>query len=379
MILNRVLAGTFAALFLFSTFTTISHAKDQAVPEPFRGDTHGSDLFINYDDLSMLWRKTVLVTGRSTRLAAARPIPSPGSRAVKAAKGTTANEGNRLDYTVFSQKENYKRLLQLRRSLEIIPDELPLKYLNKREQLAYWLNLYNVTVISQLATIYPESRVRKAFTNKKNNLWDQKVLKVAGVELSLNDIQFNILIPKYKNPAIIYGLFQGFIGGPNIRNEAFTGKTVYEQLHKNALEFINSNRGTKVRKNGTVDVSHLYNVNRALFPDFDENLRHHLLPYAEGAYKGHIEKAPSFTPRINNWYIADLFNGYTGLASAANTNGAALLMSMQIGDISLETAMIDNNLIPGRFPLHTAAFAKKIQEKLVKNRKGKVVIEEQPN
>ena len=379
MIPSRIFAGAFAVLFLFSTFTITSNANDQTVPEPFRGDTHGSDLSINYDDLSMLWRKTVLVTGRSTRLAAARPVPSPGSRVVKAAKGTTANEGNRLDYTVFSQKENYKRLLQLRRSLEIIPDKLPLKHLNKREQLAYWLNLYNVTVVSQLATIYPESRLRKAFTNKKNNLWDQKVLKVAGIELSLNDIQFNILIPKYKNPAIIYGLFQGFIGSPNIRNEAFTGKNVYEQLHKNAIEFINSNRGTKARKNGTVDVSHLYHINKALFPDFDENLRQHLQPYAEAAYKGHIEKAPSFAPRISNWYIADLFNGYTGLASAANTNGAALLMSMQIGEIGLETAMIDNNLIPGRFPLHTAAFVKKIQAKLAKNREGTVEIEEQPN
>jgi hypothetical protein len=55
----------------------------------------------------------------------------------------------------------------------------------------------------------------------------KKLLTVDGVALSLNDIQFNILKHNYaNNPLIIYGLYQGVIGGPNIRKSAYTGATV---------------------------------------------------------------------------------------------------------------------------------------------------------
>lgn len=349
-------------------------ASESSIPEPFRSHDPNSTLSINYDDLSMLWKKTVLVTGRSNRVSAARAVPAPGSRVVKTAKGRTANEGNRLDFSVFQDKANYQRLIELRKSLEIIPSQLPLRYLNKQEQLAYWLNLYTVTLVGQLSTIYPESRLKSAYRARRNNIWDAKILSVSGVQLSLNDIQFRILIPKFKNPAVIYGLWQGFIGGPNIRNEAYIGKEVWEQLHKNAVEFVNSNRGSKLQYNGKMRVSHIYDVNRALFPNFDADLRRHIRQFADTSYKMHIDQADRFSPTLKNWYIADLFNGHRGLASSANTNGAALFFAMESEVYS--KVMQYERPTSARFPMHTLAFVKKIQEKLVQEREGTVRIEE---
>ena len=74
------------------------------------------------------------------------------------------------------------------------------------------------------------------------------------------------------DPLIIYGLYQGNIGGPNIRRTAYTGKDVYRALKNNATEFINSNRGTYSKDERVFEVSVLYDRNRAYFPDFDADL-----------------------------------------------------------------------------------------------------------
>ncbi len=59
----------------------------------------------------------------------------------------------------------------------------------------------------------------------------KKSLTVAGIPLSLNDIEFTILRQNYDgDPLIIYGLYQGNIGGPNIRKAAYTGTNVYADL-----------------------------------------------------------------------------------------------------------------------------------------------------
>jgi Protein of unknown function, DUF547 len=358
------------------TSTTSMWTERSVVPEPFRGVTPGSSHKINYDDLSYLWKNTVLVTGRSDRVNAGRPVPSPGTRVVRAARGHTANEGNRLDFPTLKQPETFAQLVRIRRSLEAIPGQLPMVYLNKNEQIAYWLNLYNVAIVEQLISVYPESTLKKVFTARTDNLWDEKFLTVSGVPLSLNDIQFRILIPKFKNPAVIYGLFQGFIGGPNIRNEAYTGDRVMEQLKRNGEEFINSNRGTNRQVTGAMRVSQLYRVNGALFPSFNNDLRRHLRQYADPDYRAKIDNAARFNPKITNWHIADLFNGHRGLATSSNTNGAALLGAMGVQDRGLEMMMSEMTVKTGRFPMHTLAFVRTIQERLVKTRKGQIKIEE---
>ena len=111
----------------------------------------------------------------------------------------------------------------------------------------------------------------------------KKLLTVAGMPLSLNDIQFTILKQNYDNdPLIIYGLYQGYIGGPNIRKRAYTGADVYRSLANNAIEFTNSNRGTYSKDEKVFRVSSLYERNRVYFPDFNSDLSKHLLVYLEG-------------------------------------------------------------------------------------------------
>ncbi|MBT8070038.1 MAG: DUF547 domain-containing protein, partial [Gammaproteobacteria bacterium] len=162
----------------------------------------------------------------------------------------------------------------------------------------------------------------------KKSIFDKKLLTVAGIPLSLNDIQFKILRHNYNNdPLVFYGLYQGNIGGPNIRRRAYTGADVYRALKNNAMEFINSNRGTYSKDEKTFRVSSLYDRNRAFFPNFNADLSKHLLVFLEEPERGELQRASKLKADINDWTVTDLGGTNRDLGGAFADNRAALLDS----------------------------------------------------
>jgi hypothetical protein len=310
----------------------MASAATSPVPEPFRDFDASSTYIIKYDDLTAVLKTVVVDMGRSTREKAAPTQSATGTRMKSKIKRSTANEANRFYYETFDDNEATQQLLgAIRDSLAHVPTEVPLKYFSRDEQLAYWLNLYNVTILNEIVNVYPKKNLKKLLVGKKSIL-PKKLLTVDGVALSLNDIQFNILKHNYAdNPLIIYGLYQGIIGGPNIRKSAYTGADVYRALTNNAIEFTNSNRGTDgSSKNPEVfRVSSLYERNKSYFPDFNSDLSAHLMKYLEGNERGQLQAASTLKPDINDWTITSLEGNYRELGASMASNPAALLDSVR--------------------------------------------------
>ncbi len=306
-----------------------TYAAESDVPEPFQGFDDSSKYAISYDDLTALLKIVVVDVGRSTRRVAQEAPDLTGSR-MKSKVKKTANEGNRFYYETFRKDEESQQFLRnIQKDLEALPTEAPLKYFSRDEQLAYWLNLYNVTVLNEIIAVYPKQKLKKLSSGKKS-IFAKKLLTVAGVPLSLNDIQFTILKENYdSNPLIMYGLYQGIIGGPNIRKSAYTGANVYRALENNAYEFVNSNRGTYIRNEKTFRVSSLYDRNRAYFPQFDSDLPKHLLQYLEGQEKAAIQAASKIKPDIDDWDVTDLGGNHQRIGGSLATSRAALLDSVK--------------------------------------------------
>ena len=306
------------------------HAASSGVPEPFQGFNADSKYTIKYDDLTAVLRTVVVDVGRSTREKAAPTQAKTGTRMKVSVKRSTVNEANRFYFETFEDHEDARQyMLNIQKSLEQIPSEAPLKYFSRDEQLAYWLNLYNITVINELIKVYPKRNLKKALTGKKS-IFDKKLLTVAGIPLSLNDIQFKILKQNYNNdPLIIYGLYQGNIGGPNIRRKAYSGSDVYRALKNNAMEFINSNRGTYAKDEKTFRVSSLYDRNRVFFPNFNADLSRHLLVFLEQPERGELQRASKLKADITDWTVTDLGGTNRNLGGAFADNNAALLDSVK--------------------------------------------------
>jgi hypothetical protein len=269
----------------------------------------------------------VVDAGPSSRVFA-EPAPDITGTRMKAKIKKTANEGNRFHYETFLNNEAGRQYLRrIQASLEQLPAETPLENFSRDEQLAYWLNLYNVTVLNEVIAAYPKRDLKKLVKGKRS-IFSKKLLTVAGIPLSLNDIQYTILNQNYdNNPLIIYGLYQGIVGGPNIRPSAYTGDDVYRALENNAYEFINSNRGTFSNDEIIFLVSSLYDRNRAYFPDFDSDLSQHLLKYLDGKERTRLQAASTLKPDINNWTVTDLGVSRHELGGSLAHNNAALLDS----------------------------------------------------
>ncbi len=305
-------------------------AAESSVPEPFRGFDNTSKYSINYDDLTGLLKAVVVDVGRSSREIAEPPKTKTGTRTRAKVKRLTANEGNKFYYETFKDSEESAEYLRgIQENLAQLPSEAPLKYFSRDEQLAYWLNLYNVTLLNQIIAEYPKRDLKKLFRGK-NSILDKKLLTVAGIPLSLNDIQFTILKENYDtSPLVLYGLYQGYVGGPDIRKTAYTGADVYYALENNARDFINSNRGTFSRDERTFRVSSFYDRNRAFFPNFEADLTAHLMMYLEGYERNELQAASSLKPDIDDWTVTDMGGTHREIGGSLADSRAALLDSVK--------------------------------------------------
>ena len=304
-------------------------AAESVVPEPFQGFDENSEFAINYDDLTAVLKTVVVDMGRSTRREAKESADVTGSR-MKTKVKMTANEGNRFYFETFKgEEESVEFLRGIQASLEALPSEAPLEYFSRDEQLAYWLNLYNVTVLNEVIAVYPKSNLKKLVQGKKS-IFSKKLLTVAGVPLSLNDIQFTILKNNYDdNPLIIYGLYQGIIGGPNIRKTAYVGNDVWRALKDNATEFVNSNRGTYAKYAGEFRTSSLYERNSEYFPDFEADLTEHLSTYLQGSMRDKLASAKKIKTNIDDWSVNDLTGNRQRVGGSFATSRAALMDSVK--------------------------------------------------
>ena len=312
----------FSCLLLLLSAPKYLHAEDKAYPQ-FSGYSPKSKLTINFEPVNILLESNVLDMGPSRRINAKLDKPPIGTRLRNVFSSATHNESNRFTYELIKSPKQKSLVNDVKKYLESLPEKNNLNLYSKQEQLAYWLNLYNITLINEIVKRYPIVSLEKILTGP-DSLLDKKLVNIGSLQLSLSDIQYGILDKNYsKEPLIIYGLYQGYIGSPNINKKAFSGKNVYKLLKNNATDFVNSNRGTKIDSLNSLEVSSYYARNADYFPNFSNDLKLHLLQFADKTTQEIINKSDKIEPIINNWAIADLFGSKRVFGGGMSTNSAA--------------------------------------------------------
>jgi len=288
------------------------HASE--LPASFFGETPQARHQLNFELFDEVLKASVLAEGEPSRnTVVPRNNTFEGSR-VKAVENIyTALTANRFHFEAYRKAPQMRQLVsQIRHDLSQFPATTPLNSLPRAEQLAYWLNLYNVTVLDEVIKVYPRKNLQSLMLGDEG-LLEQKILKVAGVDLSLNDIQFEILPRQFPNePLVIYGLYQGFIGSPNITARAYTAENVMALLEKNAFEFINSNRGTLPKGTLGFRVSDFYQRSAAFFPDFQSDLRQHLVKYLRAEDHAELANAETLRANVTDFNVTDIYGTVGG-------------------------------------------------------------------
>ncbi len=263
---------------------------------------------LSFQSIDLLLQHIVTNFGPSDRVSMSSPNVYGMRVMTTGHQGPAALEGNRIAFSRFTKNLKIS-ITNYRKNLEKIGTEMNVDDLSLQQQLAYWYNLHNIAVIEQIALHYPvkyPENIRYGRPPVKFD--DAKTLNIKGIPLSLRDIRTKIVYKLWQNPLAIYGFFHGSVGGPSIQTQAYTEDNVVEMLEDNAIEFVNSLRG--VRKFGNkVYVSRFYREAEVLFPDWQKDLKTHLLNYAEPMVQGELDNYYALVVKEKFKRVADLIGG----------------------------------------------------------------------
>jgi hypothetical protein len=177
--------------------------------------------------------------------------------------------------------------------------------LNRNEQKAFWINLYNALTVKVILEHYPVESIRDIDISPglfSDGPWGKKLVSVEGEEISLDDIEHRILRPIWKDPRVHYGVNCASIGCPNLQAEAFTAENTDELLDKGAREFVNSLRGVRI-ENGKLTVSSIYVWFESDFGGTDAGVIDHLKKYAHPDLRAQLEKIDRISDNQYDWML----------------------------------------------------------------------------
>ncbi len=264
-----------------------------------------SKLKIDYTFFDEILNNLVFLTGVSTRHIAQKPEALTGSRFVAEHTSPLRQEGNKIPFSKL-QTEHIQTLQEYKRDLENVSASVDIASLSKKEQLAYWFNLHNATVILLIAENYPIAQPHKLRIGPdKVPMHDAKVISVSGTKLSLRDIRENIVYPNWQDAKVMYGFFLGDIGSPNLQSQAYNAENTEKLLNMNADEFVNS-----LRSFSRGGVSKIYkDAERFYFPNFEQNLREHFQLYMWDDVYEEMAEAKMLKVNSYEYDIADMEGG----------------------------------------------------------------------
>ena len=176
----------------------------------------------------------ILVIISSTNILSAQPNYNDWDKFLK----KYVSDSGDVDYTAI--KANKAELTKI---INIFERSKPDKTWNKNEQLAFWINAYNVFTIQLITDNYPLKSIRDLDGGKT---WDVKRIKIGSKMYSLNNIENDIIRPEFKDARIHFAVNCATKSCPPLLNAAFIPKTLDVQLDNQTKKFINHKKYQRI-------------------------------------------------------------------------------------------------------------------------------------
>lgn len=179
--------------------------------------------------------------------------------------------------------------------------------LSPEARFAFWSDLYNLLTLALVLEAWPVASIRDVRGGLlRRGPWREPVTRVAGAELSLDDIEHGILRPVSGDPRVHYAVNCAALGCPNLRPrpwvEAARKGRLSEALDAAARAFVNHPRG--VRTNGaTLVVSSIYHWFKADFGGDDAGVIAHLRALAAPELAQALTRVRRIDGHVYDWAI----------------------------------------------------------------------------
>ncbi len=180
---------------------------------------------------------------------------------------TTYVRDSQVDYA--GLHKNPEQLDQYLSQMEALP-QADFDALDKQQQLALLINLYNAATIRLVVKNYPVKSI-KDIGGWMSGPFKQKFIKFLGKELSLDNIEHNTIRENYAEPRIHFALVCAAHSCPPLRGEPYNGAQLDAQLTDQARTFLGDE--SKNRLNHAKRIAHLSSIFKWYGKDFEKDGR----------------------------------------------------------------------------------------------------------
>ncbi len=152
----------------------------------------------------------------------------------------------------------------------------------KNERLAYWINAYNAFTIRLIIRHYPVASIKDiaGVISFVNSPWDLKFIQIEGETYDLNNIEHDIIRPRFSEPRIHFALVCAAVSCPRLQTEAFVAERLDSQLESAAKAFFNDPEKNRITTE-KADLSKLMSWYSSDFTDEASSVREYVNGYSD--------------------------------------------------------------------------------------------------
>ncbi len=134
--------------------------------------------------------------------------------------------------------------------------------------MAFWINAYNANTIKLILKKYPVKSITDLDGGKP---WDVKWIKIGSKTYSLNNIEHDIIRPRYKDARIHFAVNCAAASCPPLPNKAFTAANLNSLLESRTRSFVRNSKYNTINDDA-VKVSKIFDWYGEDFGDLREYL-----------------------------------------------------------------------------------------------------------
>jgi hypothetical protein len=179
--------------------------------------------------------------------------------------------------------------------------------LTRGAQFAYWVNLYNALTVRVVLEHYPVASILDIrLTPGLLSLgpWRAKLVEIAGVSLSLDDIEHGILRPIWRDPRIHYVVNCASLGCPDLPAKPLDPHDLEVALDEAAAAYVAHPRALAF-EDGRVVLSKIYLWFREDFEGDEAGVRAHLARHVDRATAARLAATRGIRAYRYDWALND--------------------------------------------------------------------------
>ncbi|MEM9706145.1 MAG: DUF547 domain-containing protein [Pseudomonadota bacterium] len=176
--------------------------------------------------------------------------------------------------------------------------------LSRADAFAFWANIYNALTVDIVLDHYPVKSIKAIRSGITPGPWRRKLFSIGGEQLTLDNIEHDILRAFWGDNRVHYALNCGSIGCPNLLPQPFVGETLDDTLDQAATEFINHPRSVDFIR-GRLVASSIYSWYKEDFRQARGGVLGHFQKYAAPELKNALGSETRISRHTYDWSLND--------------------------------------------------------------------------